>query len=103
MDDGESEFVYHLIIWIVWQCTSSVSGSVNKQINREWQRFSLNNKERKKGSKRIQMIIKMETSSKLPIVNFARPNQVQICARVWTKKIVENLYWAAGPSWAACH
>ena len=47
VDDGEFEFVYHLIIWIVWQCTSSLSVAVNRRINREWQRFSLNNKQRK--------------------------------------------------------
>ena len=56
MDDGKFEFVYHLIIWIVWQCNSSLSGSINRWINREWRRFSLNNKQRKKGSKRIQTL-----------------------------------------------
>ena len=59
---GRHEFVYrHLIIWIVWQYTSFLSGSVNRRINREW-RFSLNKKQRKKGSKRIQMI-KMVTET----------------------------------------
>ena len=56
--------------------------------------FSLNNKQRKKGSKRIQMIIKMVTEFKLTVVNFARPNQInqiQICACAgiyrWKKKL----------------
>ena len=106
-DDGAFEFVYHLIIWIVWQCTSSLSGSVNRRINREWQRFSLNNKHWKKGSKRIQMII-MVTEFKLIVVNFARPNQMQICARAWIYRWTKKLWkirtgppgrggpWAAG-------
>ena len=51
------------IIWVVSQCTSSLSGFVNRRLNRKW-RFSLNNKQRKKGSKRIQMIIKMLTEFK---------------------------------------
>ena len=112
MDDGEFEFVYHLIIWIVWQCTSSLSGSVNRRINREWQRFSLNKKQRKKGLKRIQMIIKILTEFKRTVVNFARPNQMQTCACAWmyhwTKKLwkmtglgarASRLSWAIG-RWA---
>ena len=83
MDDGEFEFVYRLIIWIVWQCTSSVSGSVNRRINREWHRFSLCDKQRKKESKGMQMIIKMVTEFKLTVVNFKRPNQMQTCACAW--------------------
>ena len=117
MDDGAFEFVYHLTIWIVWQCTSSLSGSVNRRINKEWQRFSLSDKHWKKGlgSKRIQMIIKMVTEFKhvkVTVVNFAPPNQMQIsaCAWIyrWTKKLWKIRTWpprgpsAAGPSgrWA---
>ena len=47
------------ITYIVWEWTSSLSGSVNRQINREWQPFSLSNMQGKKRSKRIEMIIKM--------------------------------------------
>ena len=92
MDDGTFEFVYHLTIWIVWQYASSLSGSVNRRINKERQRFSLSNKHWKKGlgSKRIQMI-KMVTKFKVTVVNFAPPNQMQIsaCAWIyrWTKKL----------------
>ena len=51
------------------------------------------------------MNIKMVTEFKLTVVNFARPNQMQICARAWIyrwtkKKNVENQDWATGPSWA---
>ena len=47
----------------------------------------------------------MVTEFKLTVVNFARPNQMQICAWIyrWTKKIVKNQDWAAGPSRAADH
>ena len=47
------------ITYIVREWTSSLSGSVNRRINREWQRSSLSNMQRKKGSKRIEIIIKM--------------------------------------------
>ena len=53
------------IIYIVWEWTSSLSGSVNRQINREWQRFSLSNMQGKKRSKRIEMIIKLVNEFKL--------------------------------------
>ena len=47
--------------------------------------------QRKKGSKRIEMIIKMVNEFKLTVVHFARPNPMQICAcaRIyrWTKKL----------------
>ena len=43
----------------------------------------------KKGSKRIEMIIKMVDKFKLTVVHFARPNPMQILACVW-------IYWAAG-------
>ena len=80
MDDTEFEFVYHWIIWMVWQYTFTLSGSVNRRSNREWQRFSPNNKQQKKGSKRIQMIIKMVNEFKLTIIHVAHPNPMQICA-----------------------
>ena len=79
------------ITYIVWEWTSSLSGSVNRRINREWQRFSLSNMQRKKGSKRIEMIIKMVNEFKLTVVHFARSNPMQICACAWiycwTKKL----------------
>ena len=82
------------ITYIVWEWTSSLSGSVNRRINREWQRFSLSNMKRKKGSKRIEMIIKMVNEFKLTIVHFARANPMQICACAWiyrwTRKNVEK-------------
>ena len=56
------------ITHFVWEWTSSLSGSVNRRINREWQRFSLSNMQRKKGSKRIEMIIKMVNEFKLTVV-----------------------------------
>ena len=71
------------ITYIVWEWTSSLSGSVNRRINREWQRFSLSNMQRKKGSKRIEMIIKMVNEFKLTVVHFARSNPMQICACAW--------------------
>ena len=62
------------ITYIVWEWTSSLSGSVNRQINREWQLFLLSNMQQKKGLKRIEMIIKMVNKFKLTVVHFARPN-----------------------------
>ena len=54
----------------------------------------------KKGSKRIEVIIKMVNEFKLTVVHFARPNPMQICACAWiyrwTKKTVENQDWATG-------
>ena len=46
--------------------------------------------QRKKGSKRIEMIIKMVNEFKLTVAHFARPNPIQICACAgiyrWTKR-----------------
>ena len=103
------------ITYIVWEWTSSLSGSVNRRINREWQRFSLSNMQRKKGSNWIEMIIKMVNEFKLTVVHFARPNPMQICAcaRIyrWTKRLWKIRTgppgrWASGPRgrrgpWAA--
>ena len=89
------------ITYIVWEWTSSLWGSVNRRKNREWQRFSLSNMQRKKGSKRIEMIIKMVNEFKLTVVHFACPNPMQIwaCASIycWTKKTVENQDWPTRP------
>ena len=91
------------ITYIVWEWTSSLSGSVNRRINREWQRFSLSNMQRKKGSKRIERNIKMVVEFKLTVVHFARPNPMQICACEWiyrwTKKCGKSGlgHWASGP------
>ena len=54
-------FQSQTVVWkyIVWEWTSSLLGFVNRRINREWQRFSLRNMQRKKGSKRIEIITKM--------------------------------------------
>ena len=71
----------------------------------------------KKGSKRIEMIIKMVNEFKLTVVHFARPNPMQICACAWIYRRSKNLWkirtgppglraarpsslQAAGPSWA---
>ena len=61
--------------------------------------------QRKKGSKRIEMIIKMVNEFKLTVVHFARPNPMQICACAWiyrwTKKNCGKSglgHRAAGPS-----
>ena len=78
------------ITYIVWEWTSSLSGSVNRRINREWQRFSLSNMQRKKGSKRIEMIIKMVNEFKLTVVHFARPNPMQTCACAWIYRWTKN-------------
>ena len=95
--------------YIIWEWTSSLSGSVNRRINREWQRFSLSNMQWKKGSKRIEMIITMVNKFKITIVHFAHPNPMQICACAliyrWTKKLWKIRtgppgLWAFGP-WAA--
>ena len=94
------------ITYIVWEWTSSLSGSVNRRINREWQRFSLSNMQRKKGSNRIEMIIKMVNEFKLTVVHFARPNPMQICACAWIYRWTKRLWkirtgppgrWASGP------
>ena len=89
------------ITYIVWEWTSSLSGSVNRRVNREWQRFSLSNMQRKKESKRIEMTVKMVNEFKLTVVHFAGPNPIQICACAWiyggTKKTVQNQDWATGP------
>ena len=37
------------------------------------------------------MIIKMVTEFKLTVVNFARPNQMQICACVWIYRWTKEL------------
>ena len=109
------------ITYIVWEWTSSLSGSVNRRINREWQRFSLSNMQRKKESKRIEMIIKKVNEFKLTVVHFARPNPTQICAYAWIYRWTKELWkirtpglqaagqpdrWVSGPrgrrgSWAA--
>lgn len=47
-----------------------------RAINRESQRFSVNNEQRKKWSKKTQMIIKMLTVFKLSVVNFCTPKLV---------------------------
>ena len=95
------------ITYIVWEWTSSLSGSVNRRINREWQRFSLSNMQRKKGSKRIEMIIKMVNEFKLTVFHFAHPNPMQICACAWIYRWTKKLwkirtgppgFRAAGPS-----
>lgn len=101
MDDHEFQSVYHLVIWIVWQCTSFVSGSVHRWINREWQHFSLNHKQWHKGLKRIQMIIKIVAEFKLTAIKFCTPKPVaDLCMRVDSlldKKTVENQDWATAP------
>ena len=85
---------------------SHYSGSVNWRINREWQRFSLSNMQRKKGSKRIEVISKMANEFKHTVVLFARPNPMQIFARAWiyhwTKKLWKSElgHRASGPSQA---
>ena len=67
-----------------------------KQTNKQrMTTFSLSNiMQRKKGSKRIEMIIKMVNEFKLTIVHFARANPMQICACAWiyrwTRKNVEK-------------
>ena len=38
------------------------------------------------------MIIKMVTEFKLTVVNFARPNQMQICARAWIYRWTKKLW-----------
>ena len=78
------------ITYIVWEWTSSLSGPANRRINREWQRFSLSNMQRKKGSKRIEMIIKMVNEFKLTVVHFARPNPMRICACAWIYRWTKN-------------
>ena len=44
----------------------------------------------KKGSKRIEMIIKMVTEFKLTVVHFASPNPMQICACAWIYRWAKN-------------
>ena len=80
------------ITYIVWEWTSSLSGSVNRRINREWKRFSLSNMQRKKGSRRIEMIIKTVNEFKLTVVHFARPNPMQICACTWIYRWTKKLW-----------
>ena len=58
----------------------------------------------KKGSKRIEMIIKMVTEFKLTVVHFASPDPMQICACAWIYRWTKNCgkcgsgLRAAGPS-----
>ena len=89
------------ITYIVWEWTSSLSGSVNRRINREWQRFLLSNMQGKKGSKRIEMIIKNG--------KWIQTHRCPICipkpdADLWMrvdlpldKETVENQDWLTGP------
>ena len=44
----------------------------------------------KKGSKRIETIIKMVTEFKLTVVHFASPNPMQICACAWIYRWTKN-------------
>ena len=57
--------------------------------------------QRKKGPKRIEIIIKLVNEFKLAVVHFAHPNPMQLCACAWIycwkKKTVENQDWASGP------
>ena len=79
------------IPYISWEWTSSLSGSVNRRINREWQRFSLSNMQRKRGSKRIEVIIKMVNEFKLTVIHFAHPNLMRICACTWIYRWTKKL------------
>ena len=47
---------------------------------------------RKKGSKRIEMIIKMVNEFKLTGVHFAHPNPMQICACGWIYRWTKKLW-----------
>ena len=64
------------ITYIIWEWTSSLLGFVNGQINREWQCFSLSNMQRKKGSKKNEMIIKTVNEFKLTVVILVRSSSV---------------------------
>ena len=44
----------------------------------------------KKGSKSIEMIIKMVTEFKLTVFHFASPNPMQICACTWIYRWTKN-------------
>ena len=85
-------------LWFQKQLTSFENGlplyrgSLNRWINRKWQRLSLSNMQRKKGSKRIEMIIKMVIEFKLTVVHFARPNPTQICACAWIYRWTKQLW-----------
>ena len=47
--------------------------------------------QRKKGSKRIEMIIKMVNEFKLTVVHFARPNPMQISLHAqWVKALTSG-------------
>ena len=48
--------------------------------------------QQKKGSKRIEMIIKMVNEFKLTVVHFARPNPMQICACAWIYRWTKKLW-----------
>ena len=55
----------------------------------------------KKGSKRIEMIIKMANEFKLTIVHFARPNPMEICACAWIYRWTKKLWKIrTGQDWA---
>ena len=89
LDDGEFEFV-----WVFNRLTMHFLyiGFCQQTSKRRMHLFHLTTtNEIKKGSKRIQMIIKMVTEFKLAVVTFARPNKMQICACAWifrwTKKL----------------
>jgi len=46
----------------------------------------------KKGTKRIEMIIKMVNEFKLTVVNFARQNPMQNCACAWIYRWTKKLW-----------
>ena len=76
------------ITYIVWEWTSSLSGSVNRQINREWHLFWLSNMQQKEGWKRIEMIIKMVNEFKLTVLHSilhaqTHPRTQRLCSP-WT-------------------
>ena len=79
---------------IVWEWTSSLLGSVNRRINREW---PLSNMQQKKGSEKIEMIIKTVNEFKLPS---------SILVRSLSVLGTEDQYYgqkiSAGTDWGQC-
>ena len=111
MDDGEFEFVYHFnhlnpcfcLLHAVQIRTFSFSVHSSLYRNRQrtfiieiifkpYTKHTLSHMQGKKGSKRIEMIIKMVNEFKLTVVHFARPNPMQICACAWIYRWTKRLW-----------
>ena len=96
---GSRHFQSQTVVWkyIVWEWTFSLLGFVNRRINRGWPRFSLRNMQRKKGSKRIEILHTQTRCSSLRARCFIA-GQTE---KLWKLRTGHPGLQAAGPSQAA--